>query len=105
MLMGMGVALAACASSENWVRPGAPSAAAAQVLSSCRSEATAMTREQTKVDANILVDRQAGSAGQFGQGLDHNIDRDREAYSNDKLYDSAVESCMKLRGFIRAPST
>lgn len=101
LAMGLGVVLAACASSEDWVRPGAPPAAAAQALSTCRSEASAMTREQTKVDANIMVDRQAGSAGQFGQGLDRTLDRDRAAYTQDKLYDAAVESCMRLRGFVR----
>ncbi len=102
MGLGLGVALAACTATDNWVKPGSSPQATAQVLSACRSEASAMTRAQTKVDANIMVDRQAGSPGQFGQGLDHLIDRDREAYTQDKIYDGAVESCMKLRGFARA---
>jgi hypothetical protein len=97
-LLALAVALTACSSAPQWVRPGTSSDAASDDLDDCRAVASAATRNDAAIDQDILATRGADwERNNTLQAKKNTFAIQGEGHARD-----IVASCMSAKGYAPA---
>ena len=97
-LLALAVALAACSSRPQWVRPGTDSDTASDDLDDCRALASAATRNDAAMDQDILATR--GTDWERNNTLQ--AKKNTFAVQDQGHARDIVASCMSAKGYAPA---